>query len=393
MRKVQITLLIAVLWLVAVLAGCAQSSTQPGGSNPSGGTNTSGGGQAAGTTPQPNTAATASGSGNLQQVTVVVPRTVEVLDDAHIWSAIKMGYFAEEGLEVKIEQSFGTTDTKMVALKNAQFALPSPNFLFMGIENGLPLKAVFQNDSINIFGMAVRTDSGIKTWEDMKGKKVALGDAAWANIINPTLIAAGLDPEKDVEYVVAGENRFQMVQEGKLDILFTWVAEYSQLKGQGFDFEYIDGNEILPYTSNPLVTNAEYLTEDPEMVRKFVRALAKGMYFVKMNPEAAADLTLEQFPSIKIPWDGAVGAMMGRVYQGFGLNEADQQKIVNEGIGIADMDKWKLNMEWAVKTGIIQKEIPLDQVVTNDFVDTTWDKSKVEADAKNYVFKVKDKYQ
>jgi ABC-type nitrate/sulfonate/bicarbonate transport system substrate-binding protein len=384
MKKMQMTLLIAVIWLVAVLTGCAQSSTPTTGANSSGTETT-------GTTSQPAT--TPAPAGGLQKVTVVVPRTVEVLDDAHIWSAIKMGYFAEEGLEVKIEQSFGTTDTKMVALKNAQFALPSPNFLFMGIENGLPLKAVFQNDSINIFGMAVKKDSGIKTWADMKGKKVALGDAAWANIINPTLIAAGLDPAKDVEYVVAGENRFQMVQEGKLDILFTWVAEYSQLKGQGFDFEYIDGNEILPYTSNPLVTNADYLKEDPEMVRKFVRALAKGMYFVKMNPEAAADLTLEQFPSIKIPWDGAVGAMMGRVYQGFGLSEADQEKIVKDGIGLADMDKWKLNMDWAVKTGIIKQEIPLENVVTNEFVDTSWDKAKVEADAKNYVFKVKDKYQ
>src|SRR5699024_692992 len=146
-------------------------------------------------------------------------------------------------LDVSIDESFGTTDVKMVSTKNAEFALPAPNFILMSIENELPIKAVFQNDWINIFGMAVLEDSDIETWEDMKGKTVALGDASWEDIINPVVIAAGLDPKKDLEYVVAGENRFQAVQEGEIDILFTWVGEITELQGRGFDFEYIDGNE------------------------------------------------------------------------------------------------------------------------------------------------------
>ncbi|MGM8365935.1 ABC transporter substrate-binding protein [Virgibacillus sp. W0181] len=332
-------------------------------------------------------------SGDLQEVKLVVPRTVEVLDDAHVWSAIKMGYFEEEGLKVSIEESFGTTDVKMVSTGNADFALPAPNFILMSIENELPIKAVFQNDWINIFGMAVLEDSDIETWEDMKGKTVALGDASWEDIINPVVIAAGLDPDKDLEYVVAGENRFQAVQEGEIDILFTWVGEVTELQGRGFDFEYIDGNEVLPYASNPLVTSLDNIENNPEMVEGFARGLAKGMYFVKENPEAAADIVLGQFPSIDITWDGAVGAMLGRVKQGFGISEEEQQERVDEGIGLASEEKWGLNVEWALKTDSIKEEIPLDRIFTNEFVDTSWDLTQVEEDAANYEFKVKDQYE
>lgn len=374
--------LIMIALLSAFLMACS------GGSD-----STESGAETANETEEAETGEATADNGDLQEVKLVVPRTVEVLDDAHVWAAIKMGYFEEEGLDVTIEESFGTTDVKMVSTGKADFALPAPNFILMSIENDLPIKAVFQNDWINIFGMAVLEDSDIETWEDMKGKTVALGDASWEDIINPVVIAAGLDPEKDLEYVVAGENRFQMVQEEKIDILFTWVGEVTELQGRGFDFEYIDGNEVLPYASNPLVTSLDIIENDPELVEKFSRGLAKGMYFVKENPEAGADIVLEQFPSIDISWDGAVGAMEGRVKQGFGISDDEQQERVDEGIGLASDEKWALNVEWALKTDTIKDEIPLDRIFTNEFVDTSWDLSQVEEDAESYEFKVKDEYE
>jgi len=381
-----IALLLVLVFIVAVFSACGQQvEPKDQGSKPAEQENK-----------DADTKGTDSGAKNapkeLKKVKFVLPRTIEVLEDTPFWTAIKLGYFAEEGLDVQMEQSFGTTDVKMVATGNAQFAAPSPNFILTSIENGVPIKAVLQYDAINIFGMAVRKDSGIKTWADMKGKKVALGDASWELIINPTLLAAGLDPAKDIEYVVAGENRAQMVQEGKLDILFTWIGEVYQLMAQGFDFTYIDGNEILKNCSNPIVTSLDMIKNDPETVKGFCRALAKAMYFVYSNPEAGADISCGQFPAIDISWDGAVAVQKGRVAQMFGTTEEDNKKLT-ETVGKAFEDKWQLNVDWAVKTGIIKNPIPLNEIYTNEFIDSTWDKAKVEADAKNYKFKVKDKYK
>lgn len=320
----------------------------------------------------------------LKKVVFVVPRSMECMDDMALWAADYMGYFKQEGIAFDMQQAFGTTDIKMIATKNAQFGWPSPNLLLASIEQGLPVISVAQADAVNIFGMAVRSDSGIKTWADLKGKTVALGDAAWATIAAPTVTAAGLDPKKDVKYIVAGDSRYQMVAEGKIDALFTWISEYNQLKGQGFKFIYLDGNKVLPVCANSVITNTDYLKSNPQMIKGFVRAWAKGIYFVKSNPEAAADIVLNKFPAIQISWEGAVGCANGRVEQAFGTTEEDAKSILKAGIGHHFPDKWQNVIDWAQKTGAIKNKVAINKAFTNKFIDTKWDKAKVAADAKNY---------
>lgn len=359
----------ATILILLVVSGCSDSSSGES-TKPS----------------SPDGKSTSSSESEMTEVTFVVPRGMESLDDMALWSAEHLGYFEEEGIDFNMEQAFGTSDIKMIATGQADFGYPSPNLILASIEQGLPVKAVSAADAINIFGMAVKSDSDIKTWEDLKGKTVALGDAAWATIAAPTITAAGLDPENDIENVVAGDSRYQMVNEGKVDALFTWISEYEQLKGQGFDFIYLDGNEELQVLSNPIITNDQLIKDNPDLIKGFNRAFAKGLYFVYVNPEAAADIVLNKFPSIQISWEGAVSTAHGRNKQAFGTDQATTDKILSDGIGFMAPDKWELNVDWAQKVGVTQDKIDPSKVFTNDFIDKNWDKSKVEADAKSYQF-------
>lgn len=375
MKRITALVLAIVLGLMA-FTGCTSSSTSSNSSEPAA--------PGSGTGSQADTGSAPAADG-LDKVTFVVPRSMECMDDMALWSADYLGYFEEEGIEFVMEQAFGTTDIKMIAQGQADFGYPSPNLILASIQEGLPVKAVSAADAINIFGMAVKADSGIKTWEDLKGKSIALGDAAWATIAAPTVQAAGIDPEKDIEYIVAGDSRYQMVNEGKIDVLFTWISEFEQLKGQGFDFVYLDGNEVLPVLANPIISNNELIANNPDLVKRFNRAFAKGLYFVYNNPEAGADIVLNKFPSIQISWEGALGCANGRNRQAFGTDAATTEQILNDGIGYMAPEKWDSVIEWAEKVGVISAPIPGDQVYTNDLLDFTWDKSAVEADAAAYV--------
>ncbi len=325
-------------------------------------------------------------------VTYVFPADPERLEDTPFWAAIKMGYFEEEGLDVKIEGAFGTTDLKMVATGNADFCGPGPMLILASIEQGLPIKVISAYDAINIWGMCVPTNSRIQDWNDMKnartkyGRKltVALGDASWEMLVTPTLVAAGVDPKKDIEWVVAGENRFIQVAEGKLDMLFSWPGEAWQLIGQGFDFKYIDGDEVLKTNSNSIVTSEKMLKENPEVIRGFVRALSKGTYFTKYNSEAAAALVCNVFPNIDVTWKAAVYVQKGRAYQMFGPEGGPDEKMLLDNIGYSWPDKWQLNVDAALESGVIKKPIALDRIYTNEFFDNTWDKAAVRKDADNY---------
>jgi ABC-type nitrate/sulfonate/bicarbonate transport system substrate-binding protein len=327
--------------------------------------------------------APAAGAGELETVIFVVPRSLECLDDMALWSADYLGYFKEEGIKFQMEQAFGTTDIRMIATGQADFGYPSPNLILSSIQEGLPVKAVCAADAINIFGMAVRADSGIRTWADLKGKTIALGDAAWATIAAPTVSAAGLNPN-DIQYIVAGDSRYQMVNEKKIDVLFTWISEYEQLKGQGFDFIYLDGNDILPVLSNPIITSDKLISQKSDLIKRFNRAFAKGLYFVLCNPEAGADIVLNKFPAIQITWEGALGVAQGRNLQAFGTNEATKKEILSAGIGYMAPAKWDAVIQWAQKVGVINSNIPGNQVFSNDYLDFTWNRAAVEADAKAY---------
>lgn len=331
----------------------------------------------------------------LKTIIAVVPRTVEVLEDTAFWAAERMGYFADKGYKLEMQQSFGTTDVKMVATGNADFCFPSPSFVLSSIEEGLPIKGICQYGARNIFGFAVLNGSAVKEWSDLKGKTIALGDASWSQIMAPDLMAAGLDPEKDVEFVVAGENRYVQVAEGKIDVLFTWEGEYYQLAAQDFDFRYVSADPIRQNASNPVVASLDLIKNDPEKVQAFVRGFQMGLYFVYCNPEAAADIACERFPAIDITWKGAVAVQDGIVAQNLGSTPEDQAKYMNP-IGKFYDDKWQINVDSAVNTKIISKAIPLDQVYTMDFVSngmTAEDKARVEKDAKEYQFKVKQNYK
>jgi hypothetical protein len=120
------------------------------------------------------------------------------------------------------------------------------------------------------------------------------------------------------------------------------------------------------------------------VVQGYVRAMAKGIYFTKYNPEAAAAVSCNQWPNIPITWKAAVYVQEGRNYQMFGKPGSSEEKKLLENIGMNWEDKWLLNIQAALDSGIIKEKIPLEKIYTNEFVDNSWDRKAVERDADEY---------
>lgn len=325
------------------------------------------------------------GLAQMKEFTYVVPAGVESLEHSPFRITIKL--LEKEGYTMNFQDAYGTTDMKLVATNQAQFAGPGPLLILSAIQEGLPIKVIFAYDAINIWGMGVLSDSPIQTFEDMVGAQekygrkltVALGDAAWESLVTPTLIAAGVDIENDIEFVVAGDNRYVQVAEGKLDMLFTWPGELWQLQGQDYDFVYIDGHEVLQTNSNPLITSDYLIENEPELVQAFVTAMQKSVYFVHYNSEAAAAFMADALPHIEVTWKAAKYIQEGRKYQMFGKPGSETEARVLSKIGYNWEDGWKLNVQAALDSGIITEEIPLEKIYTNQFIRDDLDYSEVEA--------------
>lgn len=319
-------------------------------------------------------------SKELDTITLVFPRSFECLDDAHIHAALKMGYFEQEGIDLKIEQAYGTDDLKMICAGQADTGYPSSFVQIAGHEAGLPFKSVYQVDNVNIFGYCVKPDSGITSIADLKGKTIALGDPAWNTISDPILIAAGVQPD-EVTYVTAGESRAQMVDAGQADAVLTWYKEFEMWEGQGINLEWLAGEDVLQITGGCLVFENTFIEENKDLIERFVRAYAKGAYFTYLNPGAATEITLDKFPSIKIEFEHALKSIESLVYID---NGAD---VEEHGYGWHSKEKWEKQMEACTNGGTLTRtDLTVDEIYTNDFVEAAndFDKKEVENDALNY---------
>ncbi len=97
----------------------------------------------------------------------------------------------------------------------------------------------------------VRKDSGIKSFEDIKGKIVAFVDpSSTSGYLFPGahLVNEGIDIEKDIEYVYGGghDKALQLLLNGDVDVATTFVDSRDRYKE---DFpEAMEKTEILGYT-------------------------------------------------------------------------------------------------------------------------------------------------
>lgn len=314
----------------------------------------------------------------------VKPSPVGSLDDVIYAVGWSLGLWEEEDLDLKVEVSIGS-ETKMVAAGKADSCGASPYILLNAIQAGIPLLSFYQVDSINFFCFAFHPDKGYKTMEDLKGKTIALGNISWKNIADANLMAGGVDPS-EVEYVVTADSRSQIAWDQKVDAVLTWEKEYQQWQARGMDFGLIYGWDYLKGAANSYSTTHANMNNEEwiQRAKKASAGLGKAMYFIHCNPGAAAEIVLNYFPSLQesTPYEIAIlGVVAGtQVHSGSG-------KFLDEafGYGYHDEELWANTQEYCVKAGVITEVLPAEDVYTNEFAGTYFDRAKIEELAKNYV--------
>ena len=327
----------------------------------------------------------ASDSG-LTKVRWVSAAALASFDFSWMYVAQEMGYFADEGIEVEMIENIDGSDARYLAAGSADFGASSPGVALSTVDVGATnIKAIVNQVSSNIFGLAYKTDSGIADWSDLEGKSIAIASESMMSIYNPILEAAGVDPDS-VEYVVFSNARYEALDSGTVDAMATWLSEYEMCLGLGYSgWDYLSGNEVLPQIANSIWVNTDYAAENPEIVKGFARAVTKAIYFCYKNPEAAADITFNCYPSIECTWEGAVGAIKGNVQGMIGLTEEEQKaRIDAHTIGIFDMEAVQNTMDNLLAGGSIRTALTAEDYYTNEYVDSSWDYAEVDADAQAY---------
>jgi NitT/TauT family transport system substrate-binding protein len=227
--------------------------------------------------------------------------------------AIDKGYFEAEGLSVEVSEGQGSLDAiPKVATGAFPIGFADINSLmkFLDQNPGAPVIAVMMIYDKPPFSVVGRKSLGVSEPKDLEGKVLGAPppDGAWAQF--PIFAAeTGLDTSKITVEPVGFPTREPMLAEGKVAAVtgfsFSSTLNLKRLGVPADDLSVIlMADHGVALYGNAIIVNKDFAAANPDAVKGFLRAVAKGWSdsiadpagaiasLVQRNP--AADAALEQ---------------------------------------------------------------------------------------------------
>jgi NitT/TauT family transport system substrate-binding protein len=260
--------------------------------------------------------------------------------DAYVYAAIEKGYFAAEGFDVKVTPGAGSVDVmKLVAAGRLDYGPVDIGALVVTKANeGLPVKVtavVHQSSMSSIFTLE---ESGIASPKALEGRTLADAPGSTVRVLFPLYAKrVGIDPSK-VTFRDAAPPALpallaskQVDGIGQFSVGLPLVAKAAGGK-KIRSFKY---SKALPgLLGIGVVASEEKIASNPDEVRRFNRALLKGLRWSLDNPGAAGYVLKKYVPLA----DPIVAAQELRIMKFF----AQTKPTLRKGYGLGYIDTGKM---------------------------------------------------
>lgn len=263
-----------------------------------------------------------------------------------IYMAQEMGFYKEEGLDVTLNYSKGSSDAaRQLAAGNVDWGIFSSAATMQTVQRGFPLKAIMQVYYPDTFDIVVPAGSDIKTMADMKGKTIGLSDLAGGEVpmTRASIVESGLKEGEDVKLVVAGEGDPTTIRSFETDRIQAYAGAKRDLlliPVQGIETRSITPAAIAAFPGDALSVRAETFEGNPDLLVKFVRATLKGRQWGMDNPDQAFELLKTKYAAASLG-DNPVAPQFWSLVQSY--------YTAPEGVqvhGTMRPDAWKTYMDY-----------------------------------------------
>jgi len=205
--------------------------------------------------------------------------------------ARQRGFFREQNLDVKLLLTRSEVDRAALASGNVDFTLRAGS-TFVSAARGLPVKIVLLGTMRPFWGLVVRPE--VKSVAELKGKSMGVPGLLGSQQISAKFILKqhGLDPERDVIYrVVDTGTRIAAMLSGTIDSSMMDYGEAFRAKKAGFKM-LINAADAHALLAGGLGVNIKKLREQPDQVRRVLKALVQALKYVQENPEGTQQVMI-----------------------------------------------------------------------------------------------------
>jgi NitT/TauT family transport system substrate-binding protein len=236
-----------------------------------------------------------AGAAQAQQQTKVVFGYTAVAEYASAMIAKEEGFFAKHGLDVQlVAMPLNSTLPAALVSNSLQMAVPTPSILLQANDGGLDLVIIgnvsVSDPTADTNAVLVRPGSGIKTAQDLVGKRVAVpGLNALIHVLfREWLTVKGVD-YKQVNFVEGGMPQLgEMLKAGSVDAVVLVDPFYHRSVAAGMGEVLARYNADLPagIATSFYATTRDWANAHPEAVKGLQAAMREANQFHKDNPEA-----------------------------------------------------------------------------------------------------------
>ena len=355
MKHRVLAILLAATMCVASVTGCGKQSAD----------NSS----AAGTEAEDNSAAetadtadTQTDNKDLKEVNVVLdwyPNAIHTF----LYTAIERGYFAEEGLDVKIHFPANDNDAlALVAAGKAEIGMYYQQDVIQAVANqGTGIKSIgaIVQSPLNVI-LSLK-DKNITKPEDLVGKTIGYGGTVLSEALVKCMMENVGADASDVNMINVGFELMSSMTTGNVDATIGCLVnhEVPQLEEEGFDVNYfsVSGYGIPNYYEEVFLTNDDLLENEPEVVAGFLRAAKKGFDDFKADPDGCLAILMnnqneENFPLTQSVEEQSCATLIP-------LMETEDAAFLTQ-----TDECWQENIDWMLENQLIDKAVDVSDVMT-----------------------------
>ncbi|MEE8448741.1 MAG: ABC transporter substrate-binding protein [Thermodesulfobacteriota bacterium] len=210
------------------------------------------------------------------------------------WAAMDQGYWRQMGLKVEWTPFRSSKDMlRGVLTRDIDMGTFGVIALVRVVSRGAPLVAVGDSGSTSNFYFWVLTDSPLKKPQDLKGTKIGVTRLGGSSHTYAQAVIKALGLEGQVKFHALGGGMASMagLRSGAIDV--TNLSDFSMaaLKVRGIVRELVTLNDYLPkgLATQIIFSRKDFLSSNPDSVRKIVAGWNKGAEFVMNNKKWAIE--------------------------------------------------------------------------------------------------------
>ncbi len=296
----------------------------------------------------------------LKKVTLVLDWTPNT-NHTGLYVAQDQGFFEEEGLEVDIIMPGETGADQLVASGKAEFGVSYQESITQARIQDVPIVSIAAVIQHNTSGFASPADKNIKTPKDFAGKSYGgWGSPVEESVITSLMKQENANPE-DVSIINIGDTDFFTAVKRDVDfawIYYGWTGVEAELRGEKINMIYLtDYSQKLDYYTPVLATNETMMNKNPDTVKAFVKAAAKGYQYAIENPEKAADILLAAAPDLDAELVKKSQEWLSPRYQDDAARWGEQK-----------LEVWANYANWMYENGLLEKKLNAEEAFTNKFL-------------------------